>query len=67
MPEFGGDLDAWLEAPYVDAARRESEFDAWCQTTDTDPESEGAWEKFDAFVESQMDDPEPPEDWDDND
>ena len=46
MAEFGGALDAWLEAPYVDAARREAEFEKWCESTGTDPDADGAWEAF---------------------
>lgn len=65
MAEFGGALDAWLEAPYVERAKREAAFEDWCEATGTDPELEGSWDAF----ESAMDDydadvPEPPDDWD---
>ena len=54
MLEFGGALDRYLEAPYVDAARQESAFERWCEDTGHDPDDEAAW---DLFVE-QMEDPE---------
>lgn len=48
-------LDAWLEAPYVDAARAEADFEAWCEHTGTDPDSAGAWERFEADQEEAYD------------
>lgn len=41
-------LDAWLEAPYVNAARQEEAFEKWCEATDTDPEASDAWDLFEA-------------------
>jgi hypothetical protein len=61
MAEFGGALDAYLEAPYVDAARREAEFEKWCEATGTDPDDDGSWE---AFEDAWDEEPEPPDDHD---
>ena len=49
-------LDAWLEAPYVDAARREAEFEQWCEATGTDPEADDAWERFEDALDQERDD-----------
>lgn len=47
-------LDAWLEAPYVDAARREEEFERFCGQQDVNPEDADAWTRFEEYVEDQM-------------
>lgn len=42
----------YLEAPYTNAARREAEFEGWCEENDIDPESPDAWDRFeDALAE----------------
>lgn len=37
MAEFGGALDTWLEAPYVNAAQREAQMERWCESEGVDP------------------------------
>jgi hypothetical protein len=65
MAEFGGALDAYLEAPYVNAAKREAEFETWAEANlpdldwDDDAAMDQAWDDFDAAWD---DVPEPPED-----
>lgn len=46
----------WLEAPYTDAARREAEFETWCEINDVDPEGPMAWEEFEEFLSEQYED-----------
>lgn len=41
--------DQWLEKPYDDAAKREAEFEAFCEEHDLDPESKEAWEEFEEW------------------
>jgi hypothetical protein len=49
-------LDAWLEAPYTNRAREEAEFEAWCESTGRNPESDEAWEHFEqAMADAQED------------
>ena len=60
-------FDAWLEAPYVNAAKRDAEFETWCEKQDDlgdldDPQVfDAAWERFeaeqDAWAEDGYDDP----------
>ncbi len=45
-------LDAWLEAPYVDAARREADFERWCEANDREG-SDADWDAFEDFLEDQ--------------
>lgn len=51
--------DAWLEAPYVDAARREADFERWAEQNlpDLDWDDNGAmgdaWDQFDQFLADQ--------------
>jgi hypothetical protein len=59
MAEFGGALDRWLEAPYVDAERRGAEYETWCEEHDLDPAGDH-WPEFDASLDVY--DPEPPDD-----
>jgi hypothetical protein len=48
-------LDAWLEAPYVDAARREDDYVKWCEANELDP-SEDHWDDFeDAMYDAAED------------
>ena len=54
MLEFGGALDRYLEAPYVEAAMHEAAFERWCENNDENPDDEAAWDRF---VE-EMEDPE---------
>jgi hypothetical protein len=37
--------DQWLEAPYVDAARREAAYEQWCESQGFDP-AEDHWQAF---------------------
>jgi hypothetical protein len=46
-------LDAWLEAPYVDAARQQDEFERWCDAEDVDPDAPDAWDRFEADCEDR--------------
>lgn len=52
-------LDAWLEAPYVDAARREADFERWVEANEPeldldDQEAfDAAWERYEDFLEDQ--------------
>ena len=46
-------LDAWLEAPYVDASRQEAAFEAWCEREDVDLDAPDAWERFEAAMEDE--------------
>lgn len=39
--------DAWLEAPYVDAAAREEAFEKWCEENDVEFDAPDAWDRFD--------------------
>jgi hypothetical protein len=65
MAEFGGALDRWLEAPYVDAAKQQVDFEKWCEANDVDPDADDAWEQFELFIaDLEPDVPEPPDDWD---
>lgn len=45
MAEFGGALDRWLEAPYVDAARDEADYEKWCEAQGLDPAFDH-WEQY---------------------
>lgn len=38
--------DRWLEAPYVDAARQEAAFEAWCEANDVEFDADDAWDRF---------------------
>ena len=49
-------LDAWLEAPYVNRAREEEAFEAWCESTGTDPDAPDAWDRFEEAIEEAHDD-----------
>lgn len=49
-------LDAWLEAPYVNAAREEAAFEAWCEQSETDPEAPDAWDRFEQAMADAYDD-----------
>lgn len=50
MPEFGGALDRYLEAPYVDAARAEADFEEWCTANGVDCEDADAWEQYEQAI-----------------
>lgn len=56
--DFGGALDRWLEAPYVDASKREAEFELWADKHlpeldwEDDAAMDDAWRQF----EDAMDD-----------
>lgn len=61
--------DAWLEAPYVDRAKQEADFERWCEAeglTWLDDRGEAeAWERYEEWLLDQEPDiPEPPDDWD---
>lgn len=45
MAEFGGALDRWLEAPYVNAAKDEADYEAWCEAKGLDP-ADDHWTEF---------------------
>lgn len=65
MAEFGGALDRWLEAPYVDAAKQQEMFEQWAEANDEDMDDPTAWERFESWMEDlEQDVPEPPDDWD---
>jgi hypothetical protein len=49
-------LDQWLEAPYVNAAREEAAFEAWCEREDVDYDAPDAWERFEAAMEDERED-----------
>lgn len=51
-------LDAWLEAPYVNRARDEADFEAWCEREDVDPEAPTAWDDFEQAMENAREDAE---------
>lgn len=57
----GAAYDRWLEAPYVEAAQREADFENWCEREGVDPDDADAYDRFERWVEDQYDD-EP--DWD---
>lgn len=42
--------DAWLERPYVDAARQEEAFEKWCEAEDVEFDAPDAWERFEAAM-----------------
>ena len=52
-------LDAWLEAPYVNAARDADAYEDWCEREDLDS-SEDHWDAFEdamaAEYEGRMED-----------
>lgn len=52
MAEFGGALDAYLEAPYVNAARYEQAFERWCEENDVPFDAPDAEERFEEWIES---------------
>lgn len=56
-------LDEWLEAPYTDAAKREADFEAWCEANRVDPEGLTAWDEFEEFLADQQE-PDPDPIWD---
>lgn len=46
-------FDEWLEAPYVDAARKQDEYEQWCEANDLNPEDDN-WQAFeDACYEEE--------------
>lgn len=55
MAEFGGALDNWLEAPYTNAARREAEFEEFCDREGIDPDAPDAWERFEDALNDEYD------------
>jgi len=64
-------LDAWLEAPYVNRAREEADFERWLEANpqddldlDKDADNETAWERYESFLEDQEQDVEPQ--WDED-
>lgn len=64
MAEFGGALDSWLEAPYVNAARQEAAFEAWCEREGVEFDADDAWERFEQALADDEPDCEPR--WDDD-
>lgn len=44
--------DAWLERPYVEAAKRDAEFEQWCEQFDVDPEDDDAFDRFEEHLEA---------------
>lgn len=53
----GAAYDRWLEAPYVEAAQREADYERWCESQDLDP-SEDHWDEFDQAMADIADDAE---------
>lgn len=45
--------DAWLEKPYVDAARRDADFEAFCEQAGLDMEDEASWDKFEEAMNAE--------------
>lgn len=53
--------DEWLEAPYVNAAREQDNYERWCEANDLDPEDDN-WGAYEDFLEDQQPDPDLKED-----
>ena len=52
--EFGGALDRYLEAPYVNAAKDEADYEAWCEAKGLDP----MYDHWDAYEDARYDETE---------
>jgi hypothetical protein len=52
---FGSSYDAWLEAPYVEAAAKGDAYANWCEENDKDPE-EDHWDEFEQEMADRADD-----------
>lgn len=48
-------FDAWLEKPYTDAAKREADFEAFCEREGLDPEDDASWTRFEGWQEELYD------------
>lgn len=53
-------LDAWLEKPYVDAARRDAAYEAFCERNGYDPDDSASEEAFEDHQEF-LSEPDPDE------
>lgn len=47
-------LDAWLEAPYVQAAKEAEAFEAWCEQEGLDPDAPGVNDAYDEHLEDLL-------------
>jgi hypothetical protein len=48
--------DDWLEAPYVNAARREEAFEQFCERNGVDFDAPDAWDQFEDWEAEQYPD-----------
>jgi elongation factor P hydroxylase len=46
---------AWLEAPYDQAARLEAAFEYWCEDNGRDVDDEEAFEEFERYCDDWLD------------